>query len=414
MRYVRLAVVGLGLAVASLALHAQTQPQPAASGYLLPPKAIVDILDAPPPPTAELSPARDTIVLLERDSMPTIAELAQPMLRLAGVRINPRTNGPYRTTNGPSTRYRKLTLKTIADGAERPVTLPPSPAISWIGYSVDGRRFAFTQTRDTGIELWVADTTTGQARALTDAQLNFALGLPPCSWVGDGSSLLCAFTVTDRGPAPVMSAVPTGPNIQESRGRSAATATYEDMLASAHDEALFEYYATSQLATVDATTGQRTPIGRPGIFDTFRMSPDGRFALVARVKRPFSWHVPYDDFPTSVEVSGSHRDNRQDHRGPSGRRCGAARGRPAGPSRLAVEPHAARDPRVGRSARWRRSEEQGHAARPDPHPRRAIRRGARGNRARRLASAERDVDLHRRRLDQRERSRHANGTHVGD
>ncbi len=302
MRYVRLAVVGLGLAVASLALHAQTQPQPAASGYLLPPKAIVDILDAPPPPTAELSPARDTIVLLERDSMPTIAELAQPMLRLAGVRINPRTNGPYRTTNGPSTRYRKLTLKTIADGAERPVTLPPSPAISWIGYSVDGRRFAFTQTRDTGIELWVADTTTGQARALTDAQLNFALGLPPCSWVGDGSSLLCAFTVTDRGPAPVMSAVPTGPNIQESRGRSAATATYEDMLASAHDEALFEYYATSQLATVDATTGQRTPIGRPGIFDTFRMSPDGRFALVARVKRPFSWHVPYDDFPTSVEV----------------------------------------------------------------------------------------------------------------
>ncbi|MEO8678161.1 MAG: hypothetical protein ABI665_03890, partial [Vicinamibacterales bacterium] len=116
MRFARLAVLGIGLALASIALHAQTQTSPAASGYLLPPKVIVDILDAPPPPTAELSPSRDTMVLLERASMPTIAELAQPMLRLAGVRINPRTNGPHRTTNGPTTKYRNLILKSVADG----------------------------------------------------------------------------------------------------------------------------------------------------------------------------------------------------------------------------------------------------------------------------------------------------------
>ena len=302
MKSARLALVGFSLAVASIALHAQTQTQPVASGYLLPPKVIVDILDTPPPPTAELSPSRDTMVLLERASMPTIAELAQPMLRLAGVRINPRTNGPYRTTNGPTTKYRNLILKNVADGVERKVTLPASPAISWIGYSIDGRKFAFTQTRETGIELWVADVATGQAKAITPAQLNVALGVTPCSWVGDGSSLLCSFTVASRGAAPTQSEVPTGPNIQENRGRASANATYEDMLMSTRDEALFEYYATGQLAMVDAASGQRTPLGRPGIFEDFHMSPDGRFALVARVKRPFSWHVPYDDFPTSVEV----------------------------------------------------------------------------------------------------------------
>ena len=63
-------------------------PQPAASGYLLPPKAIVDILDAPPPPTVELSPSRDVVALLDRASMPTIAQLAQPMHRIAGIRVN--------------------------------------------------------------------------------------------------------------------------------------------------------------------------------------------------------------------------------------------------------------------------------------------------------------------------------------
>ena len=129
MRLARLTVVALAVAVASIALSAQAP----ASGYLLPPKAIVDILDAPPPPTPELSPTRDTIVLLERSSMPTIAELSRPMLRLAGVRINPRTNGPHRSQN----RYRNLTLKTIADGTDKKVALPPNPEISWIGYSVD-------------------------------------------------------------------------------------------------------------------------------------------------------------------------------------------------------------------------------------------------------------------------------------
>ena len=132
-------IAAVTFVLAASTLHAQTQT-PASSGYLLPPKAIVDMLDAPPPPTAEVSPARDVIALLERASMPTIAELSQPFYRLAGVRINPRTNAPHR-----GQRYRNLTLKVIADGSERKVTLPPSPVITWIGFNADGKRFAFTQ-----------------------------------------------------------------------------------------------------------------------------------------------------------------------------------------------------------------------------------------------------------------------------
>ena len=79
--------------------------------------------------------------------MPTIAEVSAPMFRLAGRRINPRTNGPHRAQV-----YRTLSLKTIADGAERKVTLPPQPRLAWVGFSHDGKRFAFTQTTDSGIE----------------------------------------------------------------------------------------------------------------------------------------------------------------------------------------------------------------------------------------------------------------------
>ncbi|MGE0039976.1 MAG: prolyl oligopeptidase family serine peptidase [Vicinamibacterales bacterium] len=291
-------VVACVIALGASGLHAQTAP---AAGYLEPPKVIVDMLDAAPPPRVVVSPARDRVAILDRDSMPRIAELAQPMLRLAGVRINPRTNGPHRTEGNRAITYRALAIETIADGARLAVTLPPDPRISWVGFSPDGARFAFTQTRDTGIELWVGDAATGEAKAVTAAQLNASLGTP-CSWIGDGASLVCRFVVPSRGAEPAPPAVPSGPNVQENRGKVAPVRTYEDLLTSAHDDALFEYYATSQLATVDAATGQRAPVGRPGIFRDVEASPDGRFFLAVRVNHPFSRLVEYDDFPATVEI----------------------------------------------------------------------------------------------------------------
>lgn len=294
-------VVALAVVAGSVTLAAQAPTAPGQTGYLLPPKVIVDILDAPPPPIVELSPARDVVMLLERASMPTIAELSQPMLRLGGLRINPKTNGQHRSGASVYPRYRGLTMKTVADGSERKVTLPPSAALAWIGFSPDGKRFAFTQHRDNGIELWIGDSTSGQARSVTTAPLNASLGTP-CEWVGDGGTLLCEFVPAGRGAAPAAPAVPTGPNIQEHRGGTAPVRTYEDLLASAHDEALFEYYATSQLAFVDATSGQRTAVGTPTLFETAAPSPDGQFILVRRVLHPYSWLVPYRNFPASVEV----------------------------------------------------------------------------------------------------------------
>jgi dipeptidyl aminopeptidase/acylaminoacyl peptidase len=295
MRGYRVLAIGLTFATASVWVSAQGQP-PGQPGYQLPPKAIVDILDAAPPPTVELSPTRDTLAVLERSSMPTIAEVAAPMLRIAGQRINPRTNGPHRAQ-----LFRSLSLKKISDGADRTVTLPAQPRLSWIGFSPDGKRFAFTQTAATGIELWLGDSATGQAKSVTPAQLNASLNTP-CEWVGEGASLLCEFVAADRGAAPAEPTVPTGPNVQEHRGKVAPVRTYEDMLTSLHDEALFDYYATSQLAFVDAATGQRTPVGKPAIFEVARPSPDGNYVVVSRVHKPFSWLVPYTNFPSTVEI----------------------------------------------------------------------------------------------------------------
>src|SRR5688572_12725874 len=292
MRRTRLFALTIALATAPAWLSAR---QPQTSGYLVPPKEIVAILDAAPPPTTELSPTLDVLALIERSSMPPLSELAQPVLRIAGRRINPRTNGPHRAQLS-----RGITLKTVADGAEKKVTVPANPALSWLGFSPDGKRFAFTQQRDNGIELWVGETATAQAKSLTPAQLNASLGAP-CKFVGEGASLLCSFVAPSRGAAPVAPLVPNGPNVQEHRGTVAPVRTYQDLLTSSHDEALFDYYATSQLAFVDAASGQRSPIGTPGIFETIEVSPDANYILVSRIRRPYSWLVPYTNFPSTVE-----------------------------------------------------------------------------------------------------------------
>ena len=53
--------------------------------------------------------------------------------------------------------------------------------------------------------------------------------------------------------------------MQESLGNASGSATLEDMLQNPHDEDLFEFYARSQLATVDAASGKMTLVGKPGI-----------------------------------------------------------------------------------------------------------------------------------------------------
>jgi len=233
------------------------------------------------------------MALLERTSMPKIAELAEPMLRLAGSRVNPKTNGPH---NPPSVLG--ITLKKIADGSETKVVLPPNVRLSLPSFSPDGKWLSFMVYRGNGIELWTADIATAKARAITAATVN---GLDGCSWLQDSSAMLCHFIVTGRGPAPAPPAVPTGPRVQENLGRAAPAATYQDLLTSAHDEALYEYYFTSQL-TIVTPSGFTTPLGKPAIFEMSTMSPDGQFALVARTKRPFSRLIPAGGFPTDIEI----------------------------------------------------------------------------------------------------------------
>ncbi|HEY3041746.1 MAG TPA: prolyl oligopeptidase family serine peptidase [Pyrinomonadaceae bacterium] len=268
----------------------------AQQGYKKPPKEVLDILSAPVTPVASISPARDNMLLATGLRYPPIADLAQPMLRLAGLRINPNTNGPHRFQYSIA-----LSLKRIGDGTEVKIALPPGAKISLIQWSGDGKLFAFLNTTTTGTELWVGDAANGKVRQLKDVRINNAYG-DPFQWMPDNHTLLVQLIPSKRPVAPTESSVPRAPNTQESFGRVGPVRTFEDLLKTPFDEELFEYYATSQLALVDSTSGKATAIGQPAIFQSEEAAPDGQHLLVARVRRPFSYLYPEFAFPKDVEV----------------------------------------------------------------------------------------------------------------
>src|SRR5580658_10058378 len=282
-----------------LAVEAQTSLK-----YQEPPNAIIDLVNARPTPTVEVSPryrSGGQWMLIEAISgLPSIADLAQPELRLAGLRFNPKTNGPSRG------RYiTALNLKALPDGVEKPVVgMPADAKIRFAGWAPDARHVFFVNdsdaAADAGLSLWIVDVDTAQARRVPGLALNGIFG-QPCEWVADNRRLICKAVPKDRGAAPVRSEVPTGPVIQENLGRVTPGPTYEDLLKNPEDEAIFDYYATSQVVIV-GLEGKIAVVGKPGVIETASASPDGRYALLDERHHPYTYLLPFEMFPERVSV----------------------------------------------------------------------------------------------------------------
>ena len=280
-------------------------PAPVVSGYDKPPPRVLAVMHAPSPPQPYVSPTRDTILLVSWVQYPPISQVAEPILKLAGVRVEPRTRRKHDTPGGYGIApcAESFTLVDVASSRETPVALPEGGCADNIDWTADGKRFAFRNTAQDAVELWIGDVATGKVHRLGDARLNPMLG-SSMQWLADQETLLVKLVPRDPGPPPAASVIADGPSIQETDGETGESSTYEtrDTLNSKHDEDLFDYYATSQLAMVDATTGAITTIGKPGIYTWVDPAPDGQNLLVTTLRRPYSYVTTYERFAHDVEI----------------------------------------------------------------------------------------------------------------
>lgn len=277
----------------------------AAGGYRQPPEDILRVMRAAAPPQPVPSPARDRLLLVTWEDYPSIARVATPFLKLAGVRVEPANHSRHDTRAGYGITpcANRLELVRVADGRQQTLAMPAGSCPQLPVWNADGHRFAFANITASAVELWVGDADKGSIRRIPGLRLNPVFD-DVLQWMPDQRHLLVKSVPASLGKPPAEPVTPPGPRIQESDGKRGTSSTYEvrDTLTGPHDEQLFDYYGSAALALVDGADGSVATLGRPGLYTDLSTSPDGRHLLVTRLKRPYSYVTTYARFPHDVEV----------------------------------------------------------------------------------------------------------------
>jgi dipeptidyl aminopeptidase/acylaminoacyl peptidase len=247
------------------------------SGWQTPPAEVMQVLHAPRLPTVWSSPTGGHLLLADPVLYPTLAELAAPMHVLAGIRVDPVVGTIHGRHGATSPR-----LVTVEGGDETALPLPEDAEIHEVSWTADGRRFALIVRHADHMGLWVGSVS-GELTKIENLAVNQLLG---------GAV---------RAPEPP--AIPAGPEVLEGAGATSRS-TYEarNLLATAHDDALFSYYATSELVVVDPAAGTTEMLGGPAVYATAEFSPDGKYLLVKRLVGPWSHAVAWWRFASELEV----------------------------------------------------------------------------------------------------------------
>jgi dipeptidyl aminopeptidase/acylaminoacyl peptidase len=263
--------------------------------YQTPPKEISDLLLAKPTPSVSIDSKAEWMLFSERNSYPSVEELAMPEYRIAGLRINPNNYAPSRQTF-----INNFSLKNIKTGQSFQVTGLPSPLLAGgASWSPSETKIVFINTTQNGVDLYMIDVATKKATKINKTYLNAVLGTG-VTWLNDQTVIYRTVT-KPASAAPAKPLMPKGPTVQVNLGKTAPSATYQDLIKSPYDESLFEFYGTSQLVT--NTTGVETPIGKPAIYISAGLSPDKKYMLTSTVRKPFSYLVSAGGFPSTITIT---------------------------------------------------------------------------------------------------------------
>ncbi|WP_027077948.1 alpha/beta hydrolase family protein [Maribacter antarcticus] len=272
-------------------------------GYQKPPKDILDLVEAPLAPSVLMDESGNYMVMLYRDYYKSIEELSEKELRLAGLRINPKTNIGSRTNYYNHIKIKSLNRKTTIQVSG----LPENSRLANFSWSPDQSKIAVTNTTNDGVEIWVLDLKKAVVNKITDANVNANMG-DVINWFKDGESLLIKMLPAKRKALiNVSEAVPMGPTISSNDGKKAQNRTYQDLLKNPNDELNFEQLALSELYKINLD-GTKSKWKEADMYTSISFSPNGAYTMVVTVDRPFSYLVPYRRFPSITNIYSKDGD----------------------------------------------------------------------------------------------------------
>lgn len=265
--------------------------------YQRPSAEILKLADFERAPSVMMNSQRDWMVFSYRNTYKSLDDLNQDEMKLAGLRVNPVTN-----ISSSITYVNNLKTRLLKDKLEMQVkNLPENAKITYLSFSPDEKKLAFTNTTSDAVELWIVDLSTNSAKKISNSPLNANLG-SPYVWMSDSEHLLVKQIPTNRNSLiDDKKNLPTGPTVSNADGKVSQNRTYQDLLKNPQDEANFETLAKSELVTI-SINGESVKFKDAAIYLSTNFSPDGNYLMLTTIQKPYSYIVPLNRFPMTSTV----------------------------------------------------------------------------------------------------------------
>src|SRR4051794_16985971 len=270
--------------------------------YQTPPKDLADAVLAPRYLNVSLtsaSPDKRFFVDEIGDGPVLMKTFSKPFHELGGLFVDVKAN-----------RARPLTVRnnvgiqviSAADGSKKSIQLPSGARVSNATWSPDGKSVAFYVHGEDATHIWIADAATGAAHQVTKTPVLATL-VTTFDFTKDGKQIATVLIPAGRAAMPQEPLTPPGPSVKlaletdKNRLR-----TFPSLMTTPYQEQLLEWHTTGQLALVNVSNGNAKKIGKPAMIRALDVAPDGKYARVTRMTRPFSYDVPVGNFGSIEEI----------------------------------------------------------------------------------------------------------------
>ncbi|MBN9292980.1 MAG: S9 family peptidase [Flavobacteriia bacterium] len=265
--------------------------------YQKPSQEILELVDVERAPIVSMDSKKQTLVYLYTSMYQSIEEVSEAELKIAGQRINPKINA-----RSKQRYYTRIEIQKNRTGALQAVKgFPADLKLINLAWSPNDKYIACGNIVENGVELWVINIETLEAKKLTEGNLNLNLG-NAFSWFPNSESLLVRTLPKGKKEyIDVLQAVPNGPSVLISDGTIAQNRTYPDLLKSKEDEENFRTLARSELYKVDLN-GTKSFWKPAALYKGTSFSPNGEYVIITTIEEPFSYLVPWSSFPEKTVV----------------------------------------------------------------------------------------------------------------
>jgi dipeptidyl aminopeptidase/acylaminoacyl peptidase len=286
--------------------------------YATPPPELAEAVIAPRYQNlslSNLSPDKKWFLNMIGDGPVVMSTFAKPFHELGGVFIDFKANRVRSLTVSNSVG---LQVVSAADGTRTPVAIPPNSRVSNATWSPDGSAVAYLVHTADATHIWMTDLATNRPRQVSPRPL-LATFVSTFEFTKDGKQIAAVLIPDARPPMPVAPAAPIGPQVKVHDAKDKnRLRTFPSLMSTEYELNLLEWHATGQLALVDVPPAPpkdpkakpaRLPagagvkkVGQPTMLRSFDLSPDGKYARITRMTRPFSYIVPVGNFGSVDEV----------------------------------------------------------------------------------------------------------------